>query len=67
MRDDEAPGPLTPASAAQPPARLGREDPRNFRSGMLASDDGFDRAPGQIGGPPPGELGRPHDPPPPQV
>ena len=29
MRDDAAPGPLTLASAPQPPARLGREDPRS--------------------------------------
>src|SRR5260370_25663081 len=35
MRDDAAPGPLTPASAPQAPARLGREDPRNFGIGPL--------------------------------
>jgi len=49
MRDDAATGPLTPASAPisgsprnrqiprgeSAPARLGREDPRNFGSGTL--------------------------------
>ncbi len=51
MRDDAAPGPLTQALAPHSgsprnrqipwgesaPARLGREDPRNFGSGTLAS------------------------------
>jgi putative FmdB family regulatory protein len=31
MRDDAAPGPLTPASAPKAPGRLGREDARTFR------------------------------------
>src|SRR5438067_13619952 len=48
MRDDDAPGPLTPASVppgvpakskisrgGMAPARLGREDPRNFGRGTL--------------------------------
>ena len=38
MRDDAAPGPLTPASAPQAPARLGREDPRNSGSGTLMEE-----------------------------
>src|ERR1700688_4396788 len=62
MRDDAAPGPLTPASA--PPrgpaksqiswvgtahARLGREDPRNAGSGTLVSDyPGWLRLTGQV-------------------
>src|SRR5882672_8510478 len=33
MRDDAAPGPSTPASALQAPARLGREDPRISAAG----------------------------------
>jgi broad specificity phosphatase PhoE len=33
MREEEAPGPLTPASAPQAPGRLGREDARNFGGG----------------------------------
>ncbi len=35
MRDKEAPGPLTRASAPQAPGRLGREDARNFRNRPL--------------------------------
>jgi cystathionine beta-lyase/cystathionine gamma-synthase len=37
MRDDDVPGPLTPASAPKAPGRLGREDARNFGGGSLAS------------------------------
>src|SRR6202140_1460861 len=49
MRDDAAPGPLTPASAPQAPARLGREDPRNAGSGTLVSDyPGWLRLTGQV-------------------
>jgi glutamate synthase (ferredoxin) len=36
MRDDAAPGPLTPASAPKAPGRLGRADPRNSGSGRRA-------------------------------
>src|SRR5438477_10416831 len=32
MRNDAAPGPLTTASAAKPPGRLGREDARRLRA-----------------------------------
>src|SRR5713101_6058602 len=35
MRDEEAPGPLTPASAPKAPGRLGREDARNFGSASV--------------------------------
>jgi len=35
MRDDEAPGPLTQASAPKAPGRLPREDARNGGGGTL--------------------------------
>ena len=35
MRDDAAPGPLTPASAPQAPGRLGREEARNIGAWTL--------------------------------
>src|SRR6266852_1674196 len=40
MRDEEAPGPLTPASAPQAPGRLGREDARNLGSSTLSATAG---------------------------
>src|SRR5260370_1599282 len=48
MRDDAAPGPLTPASAPKAPGRLGREDARNsgggtrnFKRLLVAGGAGF--------------------------
>src|SRR5216684_9023221 len=38
MRDDEAPGPSTQASAPKAPGRLGRADARNFGGGTLLDD-----------------------------
>src|SRR6266851_4603944 len=38
MRDDEAPGPTTLASAPKAPGRLGRADARNFEGGTLFND-----------------------------
>jgi len=35
MRDDAAPGPLTPASAPQAPGRLGREDAKDLGGATL--------------------------------
>jgi hypothetical protein len=40
MRDDAAPGPLTPASTPKASGRLGREDARNF-PGTTTYGDGF--------------------------
>src|SRR5713226_8396909 len=38
MRDDEAPGPSTQASAPKAPGRLGRADARNYGGGTLFDD-----------------------------